>query len=97
MKVPMLLKNKYVLYSLLLIGVVNVLGYIALEDYNSMGLIIVLGVLSSYFSKNMSVNLLVAISVTSIVAVNNKVQEGFVEGKNGKEKEEEKGKEEKKK
>ena len=81
MKVPMLLKNKYVLYSLLLIGVVNVLGYIALEDYNSMGLIIVLGVLSSYFSKNMSVNLLIAIVGTSLVAVNNKITEGFVEGK----------------
>ena len=80
MKVPMLLKNKYVLYSLLLIGVVNVLGYIALEDYNSMGLIIVLGVLSSYFSKNMSVNLLVAIAGTGLMVINNKVQEGFEEG-----------------
>ena len=81
MKVPMLLKNKYVLYSLLLIGVVNILGYIALEDYNSMALIIILGVLSSYFSKNMSVNLLIAIVGTSLVAINNKVTEGFVEGK----------------
>lgn len=84
MKVPMLFKNKYVLYSLLLIGVVNVLGYIALEDYNSMALIIVLGVLSSYFSKNMSVNLLIAIVGTSLVAINNKITEGFVEGAKGK-------------
>ena len=83
MKVPMLLKNKYILYSLLLIGVVNVLGYIALEDYNSMALIIVLGVLSSYFSKNMSVNLLIAIIGTSLVAIDNKITEGFVEGARG--------------
>ena len=57
MKVPGLLKNKYVLYALLVIGIVNVLGYVALQDYNSLALFVVMGLLSSYFSKNMSVNL----------------------------------------
>ena len=36
MKVPALLKNKYVLYVLLMVALINVLGYIALEDYNSL-------------------------------------------------------------
>ena len=85
MKVPLLLKNKYVLYVLLFIGIVNVLGYIALEDYNSLALFVGLGVLSSYFSKNMSINLIVAILGTSIIAVNNKVKEGFEESLNYKE------------
>ena len=80
MKVPGVLKNKYVLYILLVIGIVNVLGYIAIQDYNSLALFVVIGLLSSYFSKNMSVNLLVPIIVTSFVAINNKVQEGFEEG-----------------
>ena len=79
MKVPGILKNKYVLYVLLIIGIINVLGYISLEDYNSLALFVVLGLLSSYFSKNMAVNLLIAIVVTSFVSMN-KFQEGFQEG-----------------
>jgi len=79
MKVPGILKNKYVLYVLLVIGIINVLGYISLQDYNSLALFVVLGLLSSYFSKNMAVNLLIAIVVTSFVSLN-KFQEGFQEG-----------------
>ena len=80
MKVPGILKNKYVLYVLLVLALVNVLGYLAIQDYNSLALFVVMGLLSTYFSKNMSVNLLVAIVVTSMVAINNKVREGFTEG-----------------
>lgn len=79
MKVPGILKNKYVLYVLLVAAIVNVLGYLAIQDYNSLALFVVMGLLSTYFSKNMAVNLLVAILVTSVVAVNSKVQEGFEE------------------
>ena len=79
MKAPALLKNKYILYILLIIGIINILGYLTMKDYNSLALIVVIGMLSSYFSKNMSVNLLVAIVVTSLVAVNNKIKEGFEE------------------
>jgi len=79
MKVPGVLKNKYVLYVLLVAAIVNVLGYLAIQDYNSLALFVVIGLLSTYFSKNMSINLLVAILVTSVVAVNSKVQEGFEE------------------
>ena len=81
MKVPGVLKNKYVLYVLLVVAIVNVLGYLAIQDYNSLALFVVIGLLSSYFSKNMAVNLLSAIVVTSFVAVNDKVLEGFKEGK----------------
>ncbi len=80
MKVPGVLKNKYVLYVLLVVAIVNVLGYLAIQDYNSLALFVVIGLLSSYFSKNMAVNLLSAIVVTSFVAVNDKVLEGFKEG-----------------
>ena len=79
MKVPGILKNKYVLYVLLVIGIINILGYISIQDYNSLALFVVLGLLSSYFSKNMAVNLLIAIVVTSFVSMN-KIQEGFTEG-----------------
>ena len=52
-----------------------------MEDYNSLALFVSIGLLSSYFSKNMSVNLLLAIVVTSLVAVNNKAIEGFEDKK----------------
>ena len=77
MKVPGLLKNKYILYILLIIGIINVLGYIALEDYSSLGLFITIGLLSSYFSKNMSINLLLPIVITGLMAANNKFREGM--------------------
>ena len=91
-KVPGFLKNKYILYILLIIAIINVLGYIAMEDYNSLGLFVAVGVLSSYFSKNMSVNLLLAIIVTSVVAVNNKVKEGMVNNEKEEKKEKMKNK-----
>ena len=77
MKAPAILKNKYVLYILLVVALVNVLGYLAMEDYKSLGLFISVGLLSTYFSKNMAVTLLVAILVTAVVAVNDKVKEGL--------------------
>ena len=77
MKAPAILKNKYVLYILLVVALVNVLGYLAMEDYKSLGLLISVGLLSTYFSKNMAVTLLVAILVTAVVAVNDKVKEGL--------------------
>ena len=90
MKVPGVLKNKYVLYVLLVVAIVNVLGYLAIQDYNSLALFVVIGLLSSYFSKNMAVNLLSAIVVISFVAVNDKVLEGFMEGKDGDKKDDKK-------
>ena len=80
MKVLAFLKNKYVLYTLIFLGVLNVLGYVALEDYNSTALFIVVILLSNYFSSNQSLNILVAILVTSLVAINHRFREGFQEG-----------------
>merc|ERR1712166_545511 len=86
MKAPSMLKNKYVLYILLVVALGNVLGYLAMEDYKSLGLFISVGLLSTYFSKNMSVTLIVAIIVTACVAINDKVREGL-ENKKEEEKE----------
>lgn len=82
MKVPAFFNNKYVLYVLVLAAIVNILGYIAFEQYNSMALFVVMVLLSRYFSKNTSLNLLIAIFVTGVNSLNNKVYEGF-KGKEG--------------
>jgi|TARA_B110000211_G_scaffold227158_1_gene281638 hypothetical protein len=85
MKVPSFLKNKYVLKFLIFMAIVNVLGYVALEEFNSMALFIVMILLSRYFSKNTSINILIAIIVTSCFTLNNKVREGFKEKEKSKE------------
>ena len=82
MKVPAFFKNKYVLYVLVLVAIVNILGYISLEDYNSMALFVVMVLLSGYFSKNIALNIFIAILVTGVNSLNNRVYEGF-KGKEG--------------
>ena len=77
MKVSAFLKNKYVLNSLVFVGMINIIGYIALEKYNSMALFVVICLLSRYFSKNMSLNIIIAILVTSLSTINHTIQEGF--------------------
>ena len=81
MKVSAFFKNKYVLYILLILGSINLLGYISTENYNSMGLFVVLILLSRYFSKNTSLNILLSIIITGCVTLNNNLIEGFKEGK----------------
>lgn len=80
MKVPKILKNKYVLYAVLILAVVNVLGYLTMKDYNSLIMFVVVGVLASYFNKNMTINLLLAIVVTSLSRNHVRLFEGFKEG-----------------
>ena len=77
LQAPAILKNKYVLYVLLVLAIINVLGYVGLQDYDSLALFVAVGVLSTYFSKNMAVNLLLAIAVTSLIAINKRVVEGM--------------------
>uniref|UniRef100_A0A6C0KA57 Uncharacterized protein n=1 Tax=viral metagenome TaxID=1070528 RepID=A0A6C0KA57_9ZZZZ len=77
LQAPAVLKNKYVLYVLLVLAIINVLGYVGLQDYDSLALFVAVGVLSTYFSKNMAVNLLLAIVVTSLIAINKRVVEGM--------------------
>ena len=55
------LTNKYVLYVLLFLAITNVLGYLAMHDYESLTLIVAIGALTHYFSRNMIVILSAAI------------------------------------
>ena len=97
LQAPAILKNKYVLYILLVLAIINVLGYVALQDYDSLALFVAVGVLSTYFSKNMAVNLLLAIAVTSLIAVNKRVVEGMKNKEEDDEEEKPKKKKKKKK
>ena len=62
-----LLHNKIVLYVVVFIALTNVVGYISLDDFESLTFFCVIGILSSFFSKNMIINLSVAILSTNLL------------------------------
>ena len=75
-----LMTNKYVLYAVLFISITNILGYLMVKDFESLALFIALGMITSYFSKNMIIILGVAMVGTNFVFASNKIREGFKEG-----------------
>lgn len=72
-----LIKNKYVLYVLLFLAVTNVAGLISISDFNSLAFMIAVGLLTSYFTKNMVVVLGTALIATNVVYMRNRAIEGF--------------------
>ena len=77
MKLPVILKNKYVLYVVLFLAITNVLGFLQRKDFESLTIFVAIGVLSTYFSKNMVVNLIVAIVGSNVVRGSGLVREGL--------------------
>ena len=76
LKTPNFLKNKIVLYIVLVLAITNILGFLNNQDFESLTFFIVVGLLSTYFSKNMTINLLIAIIATNVVFAGRKVYEG---------------------
>tara|TARA_X000000950_G_C13894272_1_gene652146 strand:- start:1152 stop:1766 length:615 start_codon:yes stop_codon:yes gene_type:complete len=76
-KTPDFLKNKIVLYVVFILAITNVLGFLNNNDFESLTFFIVIGLLSTYFSKNMTVNLLIALIATNVVFASKKVYEGM--------------------
>jgi hypothetical protein len=76
-----LLQNKYALYLVLFIAITNVLGYLAIEDFNSIMVFIAVSALASYFSKNMIIILGSAILGTNVLYANSRMREGMKDKK----------------
>lgn len=72
-----LLQSRSLLYVLLFLAISNVVGYLYLEDYQSVVMFIVVGYLSTFFSKNMIVNLLAPIIVTNVLFTSGRIMEGM--------------------
>ncbi len=81
LKLPAILKNKYVLYAVLFFAITNVLGFLQRKDFESLTIFIAIGLLSTHFSKNMTINLLVAMIGANVVKGSGFIREGFKEGK----------------
>lgn len=86
-----IIHNKYILYIILFIALVD-LHYLTVSgDFVSISIFILIGFLTTFFSKNMLVILFIAVTVTNILKYGSKIrQEGFEEGAKSKSDEDEK-------
>ena len=69
--------NKYFLYLTLFLAITSVLGYLQLQNYKAVVFFILVGFLTYYFTKNMSIVLLTAILATALYS---NMQKKLVEG-----------------
>ena len=76
LKLDSLLKDKVVLYIVLFFAVTNFFGYVMMNNYDSIITMILGGLITSYFSKNMIVILLVSILSGSLVTGASSINEG---------------------
>lgn len=86
MKLPKCINNKYVLYLVLVLAIINVLCILSAQDFDSLTLFVISGLLSSYFSKNMIINLIVAMIVANTSFFKNVLREGMEDKKSKKNK-----------
>ena len=87
MNLKSVLQNKYVCYLVLFISIMNILAYLAIQDFDSLAVFVAIGLLSSYFSKNMIVILGSALIGTNIIYANKQIREGMEQKKKKKKKE----------
>ena len=64
-----MMTNKYVLYTLLLLAILNVLAFLITNNFISLAVFALVGLLTTYFTKNMSVVLLVSLVVSSFLHI----------------------------
>jgi flagellar motility protein MotE (MotC chaperone) len=83
-----MLNNKWILYFMLFISVVDLFNFYSMGDMSAIAIFLVTGFLTSYFSKNMLVILVIAIAVAHIARYGSASLEGM-EGEEAEDEEEE--------
>ncbi len=63
-----ILQNKYVMYAILIIAILNIVGYLALRNMDAILFFILVFLLSIYFTRNMIIVLFVSIVATNFYA-----------------------------
>ena len=81
------LNNKWILYFVLFVSIVDLFNFYKIGDVTAIAIFIIVGFLTTYFSKNMLVILVISIAVTHIARYGN----ASLEGMDSKEEEEEEG------
>ena len=85
--------NQYVLYAVCLVALMNVIQYANSKDFNSMFILLIIGFVTSFFSKNMVVILSISVIATYLLCkcnITHKYTEGLEGIENEEEEEEEK-------
>ena len=77
MKVPSLLKNKYVFYGLAVLAVLNIVGYVSVRAYECLALFVLTAYGAHCYCKNESLAVLAALFVANFVFGCGRVKEGF--------------------
>lgn len=77
MKVPSLLKNKYVFYGLAVLAVLNIVGYVSVRAYECLALFVLTAYSAHCYCKNESLAVLAALFVANFVFGCGRVKEGF--------------------
>jgi hypothetical protein len=77
-----ILYNRAILYFISFLAVVDIVYFISTNDFYSLLTFVLIGILTTFFSKNMIVILVVSLSITHVVKYGNAayVSEGFKEG-----------------
>jgi hypothetical protein len=76
-KASKLLTNKYLLYFILFLAVTNVFGYLAMNKLNAVIFFTLVGIVTSFFSKNMIVILVICMFATNLLMSNKQMREGL--------------------
>jgi hypothetical protein len=84
-----LLANKWVLYAMLILGVFDVFNFYQNGQIMSLYVFLFVGVLTSFFSKNMIVIIVTAIAISHIFTYGERMSEGFEEEDEDKEEDKE--------
>jgi hypothetical protein len=82
-----ILTNKYVLYFIAFLSLTNVLGYMISGDINHIIVFILVGLIMTYFSKNMAIVLLVSLLMANLFSINITFSKEGFEGKQKNDKE----------
>jgi hypothetical protein len=86
-----MLNNKWVLYAVLFISIIDLFNFFSMGDTTAIAIFIIAGFLTTYFSKNMLVVLVIAIAITHIVRFGSASLEGMEAGEEEEEEEEVEG------
>jgi hypothetical protein len=78
--VQSMLQDKNVLYIVAFLAVINFFGYIVLRDSYALLIFLSVGFISTYFSKNMTIVLIVTLILTNFITV---ISRNLVSGKEG--------------
>jgi len=76
-----LLSNKITFYVVLVLSIINIIGYLAISNFNAIIFFALIGIISRQFSNNITVVLIIALIATSLLVSTKLIKEGMTSKK----------------